>query len=197
MWDVVSELVCLCTIPSPTNPFALDMRYIKNLPLPERFLVTGALLNFLEMYVVYGNRDELHYDRGRTPWRAFTPKLRAACPTATKCIVLILLRDQQVVLFSCFTTGSAMQPRLPQEVIRITEFSPFSGGGGEASEASPRPVPAGGAAAQRGLRVDHQRSHCAGPFWSGPTVTVRMRCHPECTLTERKTANRFKYVKSH
>ncbi|KAM4536738.1 uncharacterized protein PAE49_021218 isoform 1-T1 [Odontesthes bonariensis] len=63
VWDVVSELVCLCTVPSPSNPFALDTRYIKSLPLPDRFLVTGALLNFLEMYVVYGNRDELHYDK--------------------------------------------------------------------------------------------------------------------------------------
>ncbi|XP_058480904.1 uncharacterized protein si:dkey-19b23.7 isoform X2 [Solea solea] len=63
VWDIVSELVCLCTIPSPSNPFALDMRYIKSLPLPERFLVTGALLNFLEMFVVYGNQDELHYDK--------------------------------------------------------------------------------------------------------------------------------------
>lgn len=64
VWDVVSELVCLCTVPSPSNPFALDMRYINSLPLADRFLVTGALLNFLEMYVVYGNRDELHYDKG-------------------------------------------------------------------------------------------------------------------------------------
>ncbi|XP_022619914.1 uncharacterized protein LOC111235668 [Seriola dumerili] len=63
VWDIVSELVSLCTVPSPSNPFALDMRYIKSLPLPDRFLVTGALLNFLEMYVVYGNRDELHYDK--------------------------------------------------------------------------------------------------------------------------------------
>nr|XP_057924976.1 uncharacterized protein si:dkey-19b23.7 isoform X2 [Doryrhamphus excisus] len=63
VWDVVSELVCLCTVPFPSNPFALDMRYIQSLPAPERFLVTGALLNFLEMYVVYGNRNELHYDK--------------------------------------------------------------------------------------------------------------------------------------
>lgn len=63
VWDVVSELVSLCTVPSPTNPFALDLRYIKSLPLPDRFLVTGALLNFLEMYIVYGNRDEMHYDK--------------------------------------------------------------------------------------------------------------------------------------
>lgn len=66
VWDVISELVCLCTVPSPSNPFALDMCYIKGLTLPDRFLVTGALLNFLETYVVYGNRDELHYDKGTT-----------------------------------------------------------------------------------------------------------------------------------
>uniref|UniRef100_A0A3Q3WH31 DUF7886 domain-containing protein n=1 Tax=Mola mola TaxID=94237 RepID=A0A3Q3WH31_MOLML len=52
VWDVVSELVCLCTIPSPSNPFALDMRYIRNLPLPDRFLATGALLNFLEIFLL-------------------------------------------------------------------------------------------------------------------------------------------------
>lgn len=67
VWDVVSELVSLCTVPSPSNPFALDTRYITNLPLPDRFLVTGALLSFLDMYVVYGNRDELHYDKGGCP----------------------------------------------------------------------------------------------------------------------------------
>lgn len=60
----MSELVCLCTVPSPSNPLALDMRYLKSLPLTEGFLVTGALLNFLEMYAVHGNRDELHYDKG-------------------------------------------------------------------------------------------------------------------------------------
>ncbi|XP_014852929.1 PREDICTED: uncharacterized protein LOC106923992 isoform X1 [Poecilia mexicana] len=63
VWDIVSELVCLCTVPSPTNPLTLDMRYIKTLPLHDRFLVTGALLSFLETYLIYGNRDELHYDK--------------------------------------------------------------------------------------------------------------------------------------
>ncbi|XP_072315007.1 uncharacterized protein [Eucyclogobius newberryi] len=63
VWDVVSELVSLCTAPSPSNPFALDLRYIKSLPLTDRFLVSGALLNFLETYIVCGNRDELHYDK--------------------------------------------------------------------------------------------------------------------------------------
>uniref|UniRef100_A0A3Q2YUC1 Si:dkey-19b23.7 n=1 Tax=Hippocampus comes TaxID=109280 RepID=A0A3Q2YUC1_HIPCM len=50
VWDVVSELVSLCTVPFPSNPFALDMRYIQSLPVSERFLATGALLNFLETY---------------------------------------------------------------------------------------------------------------------------------------------------
>lgn len=64
MWDVVSELVGLCTMPPPDNPFSLDMRYLQTLSLPERFLVTGALLNFLEMIVVQGSREEPFYDLG-------------------------------------------------------------------------------------------------------------------------------------
>uniref|UniRef100_A0A673H981 Uncharacterized LOC107738067 n=1 Tax=Sinocyclocheilus rhinocerous TaxID=307959 RepID=A0A673H981_9TELE len=60
VWDVVSELVGLCTMPPPDNPFSLDMRYLQTLSLPERFLVTGALLNFLEMIVVQGSREEPH-----------------------------------------------------------------------------------------------------------------------------------------
>ncbi|XP_067435424.1 uncharacterized protein si:dkey-19b23.7 isoform X1 [Thunnus thynnus] len=94
VWDVVSELVCLCTVPSPSNPFALDMRYIKSLPLPDRFLVTGALLNFLEI----GRR-------------------------------------------------------------------------GEASEASPRSLPAGVTTAQRELRVA-QQSQAAGLFRRGVTINI-------------------------
>ncbi|XP_056317188.1 uncharacterized protein si:dkey-19b23.7 [Danio aesculapii] len=62
VWDVVSELVGLCTMPPPDNPFTLDMRYLQTLSLPERFLVTGALLNFLEMIVVQGSREEPFYD---------------------------------------------------------------------------------------------------------------------------------------
>ncbi|KAG1959280.1 uncharacterized protein si:dkey-19b23.7 [Pimephales promelas] len=62
VWDVVSELVGLCTMPPPDNPFSLDMRYLQSLSLPERFLATGALLNFLEMIVVQGSREEPFYD---------------------------------------------------------------------------------------------------------------------------------------
>lgn len=121
MWDIVSELVCLCTIPSPANPFALDMRYIKNLPLPDRFFVTGALLNFLETYVVYGNRDEMHYDKGRRS-RRWVTVMHYHRRTSRRCC----LAD-----FSGVSDNS----------------SPSSGGGGEAPEASSCPVPAGAAAA--------------------------------------------------
>ncbi|XP_066538095.1 uncharacterized protein si:dkey-19b23.7 isoform X2 [Hoplias malabaricus] len=62
VWDVVNELVGLCTMPPPDNPFSLDMRYLQTLHLPERFLVTGALLNFLEMIVVQGSPVEPFYD---------------------------------------------------------------------------------------------------------------------------------------
>ncbi|KAI1898826.1 hypothetical protein AGOR_G00076350 [Albula goreensis] len=63
VWDVVSELVCLCTIPPPANPFALDMRYLQTLPLSERFLVSGALINFLEILVVQCSQEEPFYSK--------------------------------------------------------------------------------------------------------------------------------------
>ncbi|XP_031440928.1 uncharacterized protein si:dkey-19b23.7 [Clupea harengus] len=62
VWDVVSELVGLCTMPPPDNPFSLDTRYLQSVPLPDRFLITGALLNFLEGLVVQGNQEEVYYD---------------------------------------------------------------------------------------------------------------------------------------
>lgn len=61
---MVNELVGLCTMPPPDNPFSLDLCYLKTLPLPERFFVTGALLNFLEMIVVQGSRKDSFYDLG-------------------------------------------------------------------------------------------------------------------------------------
>lgn len=64
VWDVVNELVTLCTMPPPDNPFSLDMLYLQSRPLAERFLATGALLNFLEMIVVQGGGKELFYDLG-------------------------------------------------------------------------------------------------------------------------------------
>ncbi|XP_063043264.1 uncharacterized protein si:dkey-19b23.7 [Engraulis encrasicolus] len=63
VWDMVSEVVGLCTMPPPDNPFSLDTRYLQTLPLPDRFLVTGALLGFLEALAVQGNQAEVYYDK--------------------------------------------------------------------------------------------------------------------------------------
>lgn len=116
MWDIVSELVCLCTVPSPSNPFALDTRYIRGLPLPERFLATGALLNFLEMYVVYGNQDELHYDKGMATHTLRGKSQQVASVFSNR---RILMRRyfydvrQQMVLFSYLTRSSGVSAFLP------------------------------------------------------------------------------------
>uniref|UniRef100_A0A8C4SI77 Si:dkey-19b23.7 n=1 Tax=Erpetoichthys calabaricus TaxID=27687 RepID=A0A8C4SI77_ERPCA len=63
IWDMVWELVTLCTTPPPINPFALDMRYIESLPLSERFLVSGALICFLERIVIHGAPEAAYYSR--------------------------------------------------------------------------------------------------------------------------------------
>ncbi|XP_029113433.1 uncharacterized protein LOC114912137 isoform X1 [Scleropages formosus] len=61
VWDIVSELVGLCTVPPPANPFALDMNYVQTLALSERFLVSGALVHFLEALLVHSSREEPFY----------------------------------------------------------------------------------------------------------------------------------------
>ncbi len=65
-------------------------------------------------------------------------------------------------------------------------ISPFSGGGGETSEASPCSVPAGVTATQRELQVG-QQSLGAGLLYKGVTdcsymIHVKMKC-PLCTFT--------------
>ena len=45
--DVIAELVAICTVPSPPNPFAVDFDYFESLPMQERFLASGAMLSFL------------------------------------------------------------------------------------------------------------------------------------------------------
>ncbi|XP_043933267.1 uncharacterized protein LOC122806697 isoform X2 [Protopterus annectens] len=51
IWNVVAELVQLCTIPPPLNPLALDMKYFESLPLTERLLSSGAVAKFLQRLV--------------------------------------------------------------------------------------------------------------------------------------------------
>lgn len=63
VWEVVSELVTLCTSPPPLNPFSLDMRFVQSLPQAQRLLASGALVNFLERIVVNGNPQEAYHSR--------------------------------------------------------------------------------------------------------------------------------------
>ncbi|XP_006823129.1 uncharacterized protein LOC102805631 [Saccoglossus kowalevskii] len=48
IWDIMAELVKICTLPIPRNPFAVDIEYFDQLPLMERILATGAMANFLQ-----------------------------------------------------------------------------------------------------------------------------------------------------
>ncbi|XP_067879710.1 uncharacterized protein si:dkey-19b23.7 [Heterodontus francisci] len=63
IWEIVAELVQLCTWPPPSNPFTLDIRYFESLPLIERFLASGAMANFLQRIVIYGNREKPYYTK--------------------------------------------------------------------------------------------------------------------------------------
>ncbi|XP_064615084.1 uncharacterized protein LOC135479220 [Liolophura sinensis] len=60
IWDVISELIKLCTYPVPRNPFEVDVEYIDCLPLKERVLVTGSLANSLQKIMLH-TKDEKHY----------------------------------------------------------------------------------------------------------------------------------------
>ena len=60
VWDIIAELVQVCTIPCPPNPFAVDFDYFEALPLPERALSSGAMVNFLQQLQATGPH---RYDR--------------------------------------------------------------------------------------------------------------------------------------
>ncbi|XP_059500261.1 uncharacterized protein LOC132209074 [Stegostoma tigrinum] len=64
IWEIVAELVELCTWPTPSNPFTLDIRYFESLPLIERFLASGAMADFLQRIVIHGNREKFYYTKG-------------------------------------------------------------------------------------------------------------------------------------
>ena len=53
VWDVLAELVKLCTLPSPHNPFAVDLEYFSSLPLTERVVAEAAMAHFLQMVLLY------------------------------------------------------------------------------------------------------------------------------------------------
>lgn len=60
VWDVISELVLICSCPSPPNPFAVDLDYFDALPVKERVLASAAMLNILLSILDSGTH---RYDR--------------------------------------------------------------------------------------------------------------------------------------
>lgn len=59
-WDIIAELVTICTVPCPPNPFTVDFDYFECLPLPERSLASGAMVTFLRKVLASGNH---HYNK--------------------------------------------------------------------------------------------------------------------------------------
>ena len=64
MWDVVAELVKLCTYPSPRNPFAIDYDYFSMLPLSERVLATAAMVNLLQKILIHTPDQKMYAGQG-------------------------------------------------------------------------------------------------------------------------------------
>jgi hypothetical protein len=58
VWDIIAELVKLCTYPPPNNPFAVDFEYFDNLPIEERLLATAAMVNFLQKMILSKKEDQ-------------------------------------------------------------------------------------------------------------------------------------------
>lgn len=70
VWDVIAELVHICTSPSPPNPFAVDIEYFEALSVRERVLATAAMINLLRSVLASGSH---RYDRrGIEKWQTFS-----------------------------------------------------------------------------------------------------------------------------
>ena len=54
MWDVIAELVNICADPCPANPFEVDFDYFEALPLVEKYLASGAMVNILRKIISTG-----------------------------------------------------------------------------------------------------------------------------------------------
>ena len=48
LWDIVAELVEICTLPAPLNPFAVDLPYFEGLPPGVAAIASGAMIFFLQ-----------------------------------------------------------------------------------------------------------------------------------------------------
>ena len=64
VWDVVAEIVKLCTYPSPRNPFAIDFDYFTMLPLSEQVLATAAMVNLLQKILIHTPDQKMYAGQG-------------------------------------------------------------------------------------------------------------------------------------
>ncbi|XP_071493944.1 uncharacterized protein [Diadema antillarum] len=55
VWQILAELVKLCTRPAPKNPFEVDMDYFEALERGERVIALGAMAYFLQCVVSQGS----------------------------------------------------------------------------------------------------------------------------------------------
>eukprot|EP00058_Branchiostoma_floridae_P017829 XP_002603318.1 hypothetical protein BRAFLDRAFT_71388 [Branchiostoma floridae] len=58
LWDILAELVHLCTVPAPRNPFAVDLVYFQQLPLADQVTSTGAMVWLLQQILKHSGNKE-------------------------------------------------------------------------------------------------------------------------------------------
>lgn len=64
-WEILAEVVKLCTYPPPQNPLAVDWEYFDRLPLQERVIAQGALINVLHKVIEGQQQDKYYTAKGR------------------------------------------------------------------------------------------------------------------------------------
>lgn len=60
VWDIIAELVKLCTYPAPRNPFEIDFDYFSMLPPSEKLLATAAMVTMLQKILIHTS-DQKQY----------------------------------------------------------------------------------------------------------------------------------------
>ena len=55
IWQIIAELVKLCTRPAPKNPFEVNMEYFDGLDRGQRVIALGAMAYYLQCVVSQGS----------------------------------------------------------------------------------------------------------------------------------------------
>lgn len=64
-WDIIAELVKLCTYPAPRNPFEIDFSYFEMLPVSEKVLATAAMVSVLQKIVMFTPDQKQYAGQGK------------------------------------------------------------------------------------------------------------------------------------